>query len=398
MASFEYIVVGAGLIGSAAARYLTALSKQVAMIGSPEPFKQKAHKGVFASHYDQRRLTRLSGRSKLWVDIAKRATEQIHYLEKESGIAFFEPVGVLVARADHLKDKYSESPEKTLKEASVAHRYYPASDKSWRNDFPDFYFPESHSVLHEAKTAGMLNPRKLIKAQLELAKNRGLSLFETQVTGLHETEDGFELNCSDGSMYQAKKVLVCAGAFTNFNNLLPKKLALTLKTETILLAEVSAKDAAMLKAIPTVSYSIEHSQISDIYLTPPVKYEDGKFYFKLGANTFLDTFPSRLEEVQAWFRSGDSDACLAVLMEAIQSILPKIKFLSFKTKRCIITRTASTFPIIDRVSENLFVASGGNGVGAKTSDTLGYLAAGLSHNGHWPSSIDREPFKALFES
>jgi len=199
-------------------------------------------------------------------------------------------------------------------------------------------------------------------------------------------------------VHHAKKVLVCAGAFTNFNHLLPKKLALTLKTETILLAEVSAEDALRLKTIPTISYSIDHPDLADIYLTPPVVYEDGKYYFKMGANTFADTFPSSLKEVQAWFRYGNSDVCLSILSEAIQGILPKVKFLSFKTKRCIITRTKTTFPVIDQVSKNIFVASGGNGVGAKTSDTLGYLAAGLSYDNRWPNDIQREPFRAVNKS
>ena len=398
MTEYDYIIVGAGPIGSAAARYLSSFTDNVAIIGATEPKISEHHDGVFASHYDQRRLTRLSGRTKLWVDIAKHATEQISYLENATGISFFEPTGVLLVKADYLKDKYIESPLKTLNASQIAYTHYPSGDRSWREHFPDYDFPDSHWVLHEGETAGMLNPRGLVKAQLELAQQQGTTVISNEVSDLKEKADHIELTCADGTTYQAKKVLVCAGSFTNFNNLLPKPLDLTLKSEVVILAEVSAEDAQRLKTIPTVSYSIDHPQISDIYLTPPAQYEDGKYYFKMGANTFTDQFPKNLKEVQAWFQSGDSDVCLPALREGIESILPKVNFLSFKTKRCIISRTHNGYPMIDQVSERLFVAAGGNGVGVKTSDTLGRLVAGLSFDGRWIEGLDKAPFKATYKA
>ena len=56
---FDYIVIGKGLIGSAAGRYLSATGTKVALIGPHEPENWPAHQGVFASHYDQGRLTRV---------------------------------------------------------------------------------------------------------------------------------------------------------------------------------------------------------------------------------------------------------------------------------------------------------------------------------------------------
>ena len=303
----------------------------------------------------------------------------------------------MLSRADNLKDKYLESPLETLDAAGVKYRYFPAGDYSWQEQFPDYHFPATHSVLHEGSTAGMINPRKLIKAQLMLSERQGASVLANQVIELKETNAGVELICEDQSSFQAQKVLLCAGAFTNFYNLLPRRLALSLKTETVLLAEVSAEDALRLKTIPTVSYSIIHPQISDIYLTPAAQYEDGRYYFKMGANTFADTFPTNLKLVQAWFQSGNSDTCLSVLKEAIKSILPGISFLSFKTRRCIVTRTPGGYPMIDQVSNRIFVATGGNGVGAKTSDSLAFLAAGLSFDESWPEVIEKEPFKVVYE-
>ena len=350
----------------------------------------------------QRRLTRLSGRTKLWVDAAKISTKNFLELEPKTNISFFDPVGVLLVKSDQLKDKYLESPVETLTQATVDFSFYPTGDNSWRTQFPDYDFPESHWLLHEAETAGTLNPRLMLKAQLELAKTQGATVIDKQVTQITEQDKNVLVTCSTGESYQAKKVLVTTGAFSNFFDLLPRKLDLTLKTETNILAEVSEQDAQRLKTIPTVSYSIEDPNISDIYLTPPACYENGRWYFKLGANTFTDQFPTTLEDVQKWFQSGDSDSCLDTLKSAVQAMLPKVNFLSFETKRCIITRTTSTYPMIDAMSDKLFVAVGGNGASAKTSDACGQIAAGLCFDGRWleelPYEIPREALRVVYQN
>ena len=46
---YEHIVIGKGLMGSAAARHLSAMGAQVALIGPDEPADRWTHQGVFAS-------------------------------------------------------------------------------------------------------------------------------------------------------------------------------------------------------------------------------------------------------------------------------------------------------------------------------------------------------------
>ena len=55
---YDYIVVGKGLMGAAAARHLSAHSSSIALIGPDEPPDRAAHAGVFGSHYDEGRITR----------------------------------------------------------------------------------------------------------------------------------------------------------------------------------------------------------------------------------------------------------------------------------------------------------------------------------------------------
>ena len=52
-ASYKYIVIGKGMIGSAAARHLAERTDGVALIGPDEPRDPANHDGVFADHYDE---------------------------------------------------------------------------------------------------------------------------------------------------------------------------------------------------------------------------------------------------------------------------------------------------------------------------------------------------------
>ena len=60
MKKFDFAVIGAGLIGSAAAKYLSHTVGKVCLIGPPEPKNWATHPGVFASHYDEARIVSVS--------------------------------------------------------------------------------------------------------------------------------------------------------------------------------------------------------------------------------------------------------------------------------------------------------------------------------------------------
>ena len=53
---FDYAVIGAGLIGSAAAKYISETNPNTVLIGPSEPKDKGSHNGVFGSHYDEGRI------------------------------------------------------------------------------------------------------------------------------------------------------------------------------------------------------------------------------------------------------------------------------------------------------------------------------------------------------
>ena len=55
---FDIAVVGRGLMGTAAARYLAQMGHRMALIGPSEPQNRATHDGPFGSHHDAGRITR----------------------------------------------------------------------------------------------------------------------------------------------------------------------------------------------------------------------------------------------------------------------------------------------------------------------------------------------------
>jgi sarcosine oxidase len=275
--------------------------------------------------------------------------------------------------------------------------FFDRGDRSWKKSFPFLDFPDEYSVIHEPAPAGYINPRDLIRAQLSCASQNGASIVRETAIRIRKTPgEGYGIETDAGGRHTAHKVVIAAGAFSNCYELLEKKLAFQPETESVLLGRVSDEDGARLAQAPTVIYLIDDPEIWDAYMTPPIRYPDGHFYVKLGANSAYDTKPTTLDAMGQWFRNGDSDRSMDAMARALRSLWPGLEFLSMETRRCILCRTPNGYPILDEVDDGLVVAAGGNGGCAKNSDALGCLASGLTSGRAWPPELPRDLFKAQY--
>jgi len=379
MKNYEYIVVGNGLIGSAAARYLSQWHSSVAIIGPGEPDDPIRHDGVFSSHYDQGRLTHVFNPDPVWAVIAAQAVQNYPMLAEVSGVEFHGPVGRVAAIKPTPQEK--EARLRWMAEVDPMGEklyYFEAGDQTWQQRFPFLRFPVEYDLFYEAPLAGYINPRDLLRAQNIIARQNGATIIPEQVADIISTVDGVTMTTAQGEQYVAQKVLIACGAFTNFNNLLPAPLPLRLKTETMVWGEVSPETAQRLQTMPGVGYDIEHPEIDDIYMAPPLLYPDGTYKIKIGCNSRGESWPTTLDDLQTWFRQGNSDVDLLAMEWALRKILPNVDFFNITSHRCIVTYTPSGYPTIDQVASDrqgrLFIATGGNGNGAGGSDTLGHLA------------------------
>ena len=311
---FDITVIGAGMFGSAAAKYLSMSHESVALIGPDEPMSQliASSQESFGAYYDQARITRRLGWDEIWAGTDSRSLNRFASIEEESGIPFFYECGSLVLLAKTIASR-TESMLMQCKATNIpVERMTPESIK---NHWPYLNIPQlSGGVdgLFEGQMAGYLNPRKLVSAQLTLFERRGGTLIRGSVIGvekdivsslwqIHTTQNG------QSRKIYTKKVLIAAGAFINHNNILPcgYKLKLNAFTEPNLLFEIADKDIEYLQKMPTI-ITVDPEDTGNknmsIYLLPPIKYPDGKWYMRIGPGMQpiikeLDT----LQEMREWY-------------------------------------------------------------------------------------------------
>lgn len=99
---YDFVIVGAGLVGSAAAKYICKLSpgSRVCLVGPNEPSKQErtleSGRRVFGAHDDEGRITRTLGTNSVWAKLANRSIKRYRAIERESGVSFFSEVCTMV--------------------------------------------------------------------------------------------------------------------------------------------------------------------------------------------------------------------------------------------------------------------------------------------------------------
>lgn len=396
MMIYDAIVVGKGLIGAAVARHLSMAVKNMAVIGPDEPADY--HKAtVFSSHYDSGRVQRLIGQTDALTRLNAASVASYPLIEKRSGISFHVGCGCLYvnpAGTDKYMQEVSERSRKFNIPAAVFH-----SGSDLNKAFPEFSFPESSVGMFEKTPSGYISPPQLIQAQLRIFEQQGGSIFRETVSGISFRNDRAEISTTNGNAYTAKKVIVAAGAFSNFCNLLPRRISLVLKSETVLLARLGMSEVKRLAALPSLLYEIDTPEVEGIYLTQPIRYPDGNYYLKMGCNLFQDIFfGTDLSEIQEWFRNGNSAANTELMKSALLHIMPGLRIESCITKRCILPRTQQhKNPYIGMMHEHLFVTAG-NGWSAMCADGIGYVMAHLVLHGAFPDGFAEEDYEVIYES
>ncbi len=370
--SFRYIVIGGGMFGAAAARHLSKSTEGVALIGPAEPLDYQSHDGVFASHYDEARITRRFDADALWASFASRSLDRYRQIEDESGIGFYSEVGCLFvgpqprSEADYLHRASAVAlsmafPVETLPPTQLANR------------FPQFDFPSHVTGYHEETKAGHINPRALVRAQTLLATRGGVRHIAQMVTSVRDEGDRVRVETADGD-YLAERVLVAAGAFSNFQTLLPRALALRAAPRTVVFFELGEAEMATFSTMPSTIVFTDREE-DHVYILPPVRYPDGKVYLKLGGDIEAGGF-DRLEDVQAWFRTSGDAAERQRLIDIALQLMPGLAGCPTSSAACVASFTPTARPYAGYTeSSRIAVLAGGNFVAAKSSDEIGRLGS-----------------------
>jgi len=390
----EVAVIGAGLFGSAAARYLAGQAMDVTLVGPAEPVDRRTHAGVFASHFDASRLVRGIDPDALWATLARRSIARYRDLEAASGVDFYRDVGYMMVTPGGLGEDWFDLPAMRKVAADQGVPILDLSDRDLAERFPYLAFTPGSSAVLQAEDAGYIDPRGLLAAQQALARAQGAELLRDEAVSLAVKGGQVEVGLRSGGKLRANRALVATGAYTNAVALLPRQLRFLLRAAMIMETEVPPDTEA---GYPTTLYA-KTDGAEDFWglLMPPIRYADGRTVIKTMDGYYGPAPLAGMEALNAWMRGDGHEDHHAVLQRALREVFPSLAVLSTRFKPCLIADTPSHYPYIDLVDERIGVVTGGNGKSAKSSDEIGRLAAALLGGGDWPEDLPQAPFAARF--
>ncbi|MEV7192281.1 FAD-binding oxidoreductase [Streptomyces sp. NPDC093510] len=406
----EVVVVGAGLFGSAVAKYLSRGGARVLVIGPSEPtVGEPVSRQAFGAYFDEARITRRLGWDEVWGALDAQSLARFRDIEAESGIEFFNESGSLVLLAKSIAQRTSAIRRHCV-ETGVAVERLGAAELC--RQFPELGLPPlagGVEGLLEREQAGCLNPRRLVAAQLALTTAAGGRLLRAAVSSVAKDASSgrWMLDVEEqgrSTRIAADKVVIATGAFTNHNQVLPEARRLALRTfaEPNLLFEVADSQVDQLRGLPPV-VTVDPDDTGDenmsIYLLPPIRYPDDRWYARIGPGMQPCVQELRtVDEMVSWYaHQRVTPQQEALLTSMMGMLIPDLKAESVRAACCIIEKTPSRYPYVGHVEEDesLTVAVGGNGHGARGSDEIGRLAAGVVLGERWDSSVPQETFAPL---
>jgi glycine/D-amino acid oxidase-like deaminating enzyme len=391
--SFDFVIVGKGMMGAAAARHLSLAGASVVLIGPDEPDDWINHGGVFASHYDNARITRTIDNDPVWARLARHSIDRYPEIARASGIDFYCEVGCLIAASAPGSDfDYLKRVERARDRLGVEAPLILGDDLAGR--FPWFRFPGGYAGVHEARGAGYINPRALVRAQTIVAEKLGARVIRSEVASVGEDADRVLVTTVDGQAVRAGRVLIAAGGFSLSTALLPKPIDLAVKARTVLFAEVGEDELAGFTGMPSLIGAAPEQEQS-YYLLPPVAYADGKHYIKIGGDP-TDRVLASEAAVRQWFRGGASPEAAAHMRGLLAEVIPDFKPVSTQFAPCVTSFTRHGYPYIGYASDRIAVLTGGNGQAAKSSDEIGRLGALLVMNGRLNATEYETDFAVAF--
>lgn len=386
--TYDIAVVGAGMMGSAAAKYLAAEGMKTLLIGPSEGNQA----GVHSSHHDEARITRITGPDMTWSHLAAASIERYAHIEHASGIRFHKTCGHL--RCD-LPERYAHSRisavRSVVQDMSSTAEEFDHGHVQVR--FPYLQFTPESLFHYEPAPSGIINPRLLVRAQQSIGKQHGLVLLRDVVTAIRRSSRQFYLTTTTGIL-KAERLLIAAGSYSALMDLLPKKPVFSVRPETVLLVRIDEERARDWSDMPGIIWNFNHHpEVPYAYVLPPVRYPDGFTYIKIGADHDKDVDASSVAAFDAYMRGEGSQHTARLLYGLVQVLLPDLQGAPWRSKPCMLTYTGHGYPYIDTLQDGWFIAAGGCGQSAKSSDQIGYLASRMILDEPWPEAFDHALFR-----
>ena len=205
--AFEYIVVGCGGIGSAAAYWLSReAGKEVLAL---EQFTLGHDKGGSEDHS---RIIRLSYHAADYTTLTPHTYEAWDEVEQESGERLVFKSGGLDLEPVQDEPQYVNLYAGAMRAAGIEHEELSAREVMER--FPQFRLDDNVRGVYQAD-AGLVDAGRANATHIALARSRGATILDnTPVGGVRALGDGVEV-VTDGGIFSGRRLVVAAGAWTN---------------------------------------------------------------------------------------------------------------------------------------------------------------------------------------
>jgi sarcosine oxidase len=205
--NYEYIVVGCGGIGSAAAYWLSRKAgKEVLAL---EQFTLGHDKG---SSEDYSRIIRLSYHAPEYTTLTPHTYEAWDEVEQESGERLVFKSGGLDLEPVQDEPQYVNLYAGAMRAAGIVHEELSAWEVMER--FPQFRLDDNVRGVYQAD-AGLVDAGRANATHVSLARSRGATILEnTPVRNIRVVGDGVEVVTGRGT-FSGRRLVVAAGAWTN---------------------------------------------------------------------------------------------------------------------------------------------------------------------------------------
>ena len=364
---FEYIVIGLGGIGSAAAYWLSrsAGSKVLGL----EQFELGHVRGESQDHS---RIIRLSYHKPEYVEFAKQAYSAWKTLENDSKDELIIRTGGLDLWPPNAFIPMSDYTE-SLHVCRVPYEIWNADEiRKW---YPQFQIEDSTTGMFQAD-AGIAAAARANFAHQKMARENGAILKEhAKVMSIFEKHGEYEVNLQDG-FYRGRKLILTAGPWSN---------ELLSKFEIQLPLTITQEQIAYFVPNDLTEFAPDRFPIW-IWMDEPSFYGFpvfGEPAIKAGQDVGG-------KEVTADTRTFDLDLdAFERLQKFMKKVLPGTMNRLLYTKSCLYTLTPDRDFVIDALPQNpnCFVAIGA-GHAFKFASVIGKVLSELAIQGTTESNID----------
>ena len=358
--SYDVIVVGVGGMGSAALYELAKRGQRVLGIerygiahdmGSSHGFTRI----IRLAYYEDPSYVPLLRRAyELWRELQEVMGEQVLHI---TGSIDAGPPGSLTFDGSLESCRMHGIPHEVLTSAEISSR------------FPGYRLPSETMAVYQ-EDGGFLVPEKCIEGYVELAKGFGADVHtDERVLDWSATSSGVHVT-TDGGKYEAERLVVTAGAWTE--SMLPQLKGLAVPERQVLAwFEPKRPEHFRPASFPVFNVVVDEGR----YYGFP---EFGVPGFKVGRYHHLE----EVVDPETYDREPN-DADETLLRKFTENYFPDAAGATSSMKACMFTNSPDEHFIVDRLPDapQVTVAAGFSGHGFKFCSVVGEVLADLSMNG-----------------